>query len=137
MGKTIIIYSLAMAAGAFALQWLEYQYAVRVFTTEIYVLIIATCFTALGIWLGHRLTRRPAKTGFEKNTRAIDALRISPREYQVLELLAKGHTNDQIASDLFVSTNTVKTHLSSLYRKLEVSRRTQAIQRARQLKVIA
>ena len=56
MKKTIVIYSLAIAAAAFGLQWLEYQYAVRVFSTEIYIVLIALIFTALGIWVGNRLT---------------------------------------------------------------------------------
>ncbi len=136
MKKSILVYSLAVASGAFLLQWLEYQYAVRIFSTEIYVVIIALLFTALGVWAGLRLAAPHAKEPFERNVQAIDYLGISKREYDVLELLAKGHSNREIAETLFVSANTVKSHLARLYEKLEVSRRTQAIEKARTLRII-
>ncbi len=136
MKRTVILYSLAVAAAAFALQWLEYQYTVRMFSTEIYVILVASGFLALGIWVGRRL-RRPAQASpFQKNTRALDYLGVTDREYEVLELLAGGHSNKEIADSLFVSTNTVKTHLAHLYGKLEVSRRTQAVRKARELRLI-
>ena len=135
MKKTIIIYSLAVAGGAFLLQWLEYQYAVRVFSTEIYIVLIALLFMALGAWLGRRIAARP-HSSFDKNVRALDYLGISEREYEVLELLAKGHSNREIGEQLFVSPNTVKTHLAHLYDKLDVARRTQAIDKARTLGMI-
>ena len=136
MTKTLVLYSLAIAAGAFALQWLEYLYAVRVFSTEIYIVIIALFFTGLGLWAGRRMTEGAIQETFEKNAQAVDYLGISDREYQVLELLAQGHSNREIADQLFVSPNTVKTHLGNLYSKLEVSRRTQAVQKARALRII-
>ena len=136
MKKTIVFYSLAIAAAAFALQWLEYQYLVRVFPTEIYIGIIALIFTALGIWVGSRLTGGGGAAPFEKNVQAIEYLGISERQVEVLELLAQGHSNQEIADRLFVSPNTVKTHLANLYGKLEVSRRTQAVQKARALRMI-
>ena len=137
MKKTIVLYSLAIAAAAFLLQWLEYQYFVRVFSTEIYIVLIATMFMVFGIWVGNRLTSGGASTeGFQKNSEAIDYLGISGREYEVLELLAKGHSNKEIADSLFVSPNTIKTHLGNLYGKLEVSRRTQAVQKAKELRMI-
>ncbi len=136
MTRTIVLYALAMALTAFALQWLEFKYAVRVFSTEIYIVIIALGFTALGLWAGHRLTQGRSGEGFRRNDEAIDYLGISAREVEVLELLADGHTNKEIAGRLFVSPNTVKTHLANLYGKLEVSRRTQAIQKARSLRII-
>lgn len=136
MTKTIFIYSAAIAASAFALQWLDYQYSIRIFSTELYVVVIAVGFAALGIWIGHRLTSGTPAPPFEKNRRAIRYLRISDREYQVLQLLAEGHSNKEIADRLFVSANTVKTHLASLYSKLDVGRRTQAVQKARSLKII-
>ena len=136
MWKTIVSYALAMAAGAFALQWLQYQYAVRVFTTELYIVLIAIGFTVLGIWVGHRLTRQPSSEPPARNQQAIDYLGISEREYSVLELLVAGYSNQEIADKLFVSPNTIKTHLANLYRKLDVSRRTQAVQRARELNII-
>ena len=136
MKKPILRYSLAVAAGAFLLQWLEYQYAVRVFSREIYIAIVALLFTGLGVWAGHRLFAPTARASFERNVQAIDYLGISKREYEVLELLAEGHSNREIAESLVVSPNTVKSHLGRLYEKLEVSRRTQAIQKARTLRMI-
>ena len=136
MKKTILIYGLAIAIAAALLQWLEYRYTVRYFSTEIYIFLIAVLFTVLGIWVGNRLTARKKEQPFEKNTKALDYLGISEREYEVLTLLAQGHTNKQIAELLFVSANTVKTHLAHLYDKLEVSRRTQAVQKARELGLI-
>ena len=136
MKKTLVLYSLAIAAAAFALQWLEYKHTVRDFSTEIYTVIIALGFTALGVWVGSRLVGGRAPDTFEKNTRALASLGISEREYEVLELLARGHSNKEIADALFVSPNTIKTHLGNLYGKLEVSRRTQAVQKARALRMI-
>lgn len=136
MRGTIIKYGVALAAGAFALQWMEYQYAIRTLPSEAYIVVIAVLFTALGMWVGQRLTNRQPAKPFEKNLPAIKYLGISDREYQVLELLARGHSNEQIAKGLFVSPNTVKTHLVSLYGKLEVTRRTLAIQKARTLQII-
>ncbi len=136
MKKTVVFYALALAVGALLLQWVEHQYALRLLSVEVYILILATGFTVLGIWLGHRLTRGPKQAPPTRNQKALDALRISGKEYEVLELLAAGHSNQEIAERLFVSPNTIKTHLASLYRKLEVSRRTQAVSRARELRLI-
>lgn len=136
MKRTILLYSLAIAVAAVILQWLEYRYAVRAFSTEIYIVTIAAGFTGLGIWAGYRLTARPPAEAFEKNTRAIESLGISGRELEVLELLAEGHSNKEMADRLHVSPHTIKTHLGHLYGKLEVSRRTQAIQKARSLRII-
>ncbi len=136
MKKTVLLYALALAVGAVLLQWIEYQHALRLMSTDVYVLLLAVAFTALGIWVGHRLTRKPAPRDSDINRQALDALGISDKEYAVLELLALGHSNQEIAERLFVSPNTIKTHLASLYRKLEVSRRTQAVSRARELRLI-
>lgn len=132
----VLLYSLAMAGGAFLLKWLEYQYAIRVFSTEIFIVIIAVLFSGLGLWVGVRLASPKRAPGFAPNTDALDYLGISKREYEVLELLAEGHSNREIAAKLFVSGNTVKSHLGRLYQKLEVSRRTQAVQKARSLRLI-
>jgi len=136
MTKTTLIYGLALAAGAFALRWLEYQHAVRAFSTEIYLVLIAAAFTVLGVWLGRRLTPRGAPAEFVKNAQALGYLGVSDREYEVLTLLADGLSNREIAERLFVSPNTVKTHLAHLYEKLAVSRRTQAISKAKELRLI-
>jgi ATP/maltotriose-dependent transcriptional regulator MalT len=118
------------------LSWIRYRHVVQLFSTEIYVGTVALLFTGLGIWVGHRVTRPGLPPAGERNQKAIDALGISAREYEVLELLAEGLSNKEIATRLFVSPNTIKTHLARLYEKLEVSRRTQAIHKARSLRLI-
>ena len=139
MTRYILISGLAIAAVAFVLQWLEYRYAVRALPTETYIGLLALGFTALGVWAGYRLTLgRPVKRSpQERNSRAIASLGISERELEVLELLAAGHSNKEIAERLFVSPHTVKTHVGHLYEKLEVTRRTEAVQKARMLGILS
>jgi DNA-binding NarL/FixJ family response regulator len=136
MARAIAIYALVLATGAFALQWLEYKYLMRAFATEIYTVLIALAFTGLGIWAGYRLTPRTSATPFQRNAAAVRALSLTERECQILELLAQGQANKEIARALEVSPNTVKTHIANLFHKLEVERRTQAIQKARELKIL-
>lgn len=136
MRKTTLIYGLAMALGAFLLQWLEHQYAIRLFSTEIYIVLLAVLFTGVGIWIGSRLGNRAQSPEFEKNERAIRTLGLTDREVEVLELLAEGESNEGIAKRLSVSTSTIKTHLVNVYQKLQVSRRTQAVQKAKSLSII-
>ena len=136
MWKPILLYALALAAGAFVLQWLQYQYVVRVFAPELYVLFLALGFTGLGIWAGYRLTPKAPAVSFERNDAALKSLGITDRELTMLERLAAGAANKEIARTLDISPNTVKTHIANLYQKLEVQRRTQAIQKARELRLI-
>jgi len=137
MKRTILLYAITLAAAAFVLQWLEYKYLTKVFAVEMYILLIAGGFTALGAWAGWRLTRKnQSGAGFEKNTAALGALGVTAREYQTLELIADGLTNKEIARKLDVSPNTVKTHVARLYEKLDVQRRTQAVQKAKALALI-
>ena len=93
-------------------------------------------FTVLGVWFGVRIAGPNAERGFEKNTAASKYLGITDREFEVLELLAAGRSNREIAEALHISANTVKTHLGHLYGKLDVSRRTQAINKAKSLRLI-
>ena len=125
-----------MAAGALLLEWLEVQYLLKRFSTEIYIVILCGLFTVLGIWIGHRLVRPTRVEPFELNFKALTYLGISERESDVLTLLAAGHSNQEIADRLFVSPNTVKTHLQNLYQKLDVVRRGQAVQKARSLQLV-
>ena len=136
MLRTILIYGVLLAAGAFGLQWLEYQYIVRTHPTETYLLLLALAFMGLGVWAGARLFRRPPPAPFEPNTRARESLGVSERELEVLQLLAAGRSNKEIATALEVSPNTVKTHVAKLFEKLEAKRRTQAISRARELGMV-
>jgi DNA-binding CsgD family transcriptional regulator len=136
MLRTILIYGAILAAGSLGLQWLQFQYLVRTHPAEAYLALIAIGFMGLGIWVGSRLFRRASPSPFQINTRAQETLGISARELEVLELLAAGRSNKEIASRLEVSPNTVKTHVARLFGKLQVRRRTEAILRARELGVI-
>lgn len=136
MAKPIAVYALALAAGAFVLQWLQYNYVAKVFAPEIYIALIALGFTGLGIWAGYRLTPKAAPSQFERNDAAAKSLGLTDRECEILGLLAAGHANKEIARVLDVSPNTVKTHVANLFQKLGAERRTQAIHKARELRLI-
>lgn len=137
MLRTIFLYGLALALGAMGLQWLQYRMLVREHPSEIYFGLVAFGFLALGVWIGGRVFRRPQPHGvFEPNTAARASLGISEREFEVLELLAAGRSNKEIAAQLAVSPNTVKTHVARLLEKLDAARRTEAIQKARELRII-
>ena len=136
MARTIILYALALAAAATALEWLKYRYWERVFSTEIYIFLIAVGFIVLGLWAGRKLTPRPAGPDFERNDAAIRSLGLTARECEILALLASGQSNKEMARALGISPNTVKTHIARLFEKLEVKRRVQAIEKARWLALI-
>lgn len=137
MWRTILLYGGLLAVGAVGLKWIEYNLLVRTHPGELYILLLAAAFLGLGVWVGSRLFPRPAKgEGFVVNDRARETLGISEREFEVLGLLAAGRSNKEIANALNVSPNTVKTHVAKLYGKLEVTRRTAAIVRARELGMI-
>jgi len=136
MVRTLILWALVLALGAFALQWLEYQYLVRAFSLEIYIGLVGTAFAAGGVWLGWRLAARRTGEPFARNTRALAALGLTGQEVRVLERLAAGQSNKEIARTLGLSPNTVKTHVANLFGKLEVRRRTQAVMKARDLSLI-
>lgn len=133
MWRTIFLYALALAIAVALLEWLQYRYLARAFPMEIYIALIAVGFIALGVWVGIRLTPRPPRGAFERNIAAARALGLSDREWEVLELLAAGQSNKEIARSLGISPNTVKTHVARVYEKLEVSRRLQAVEKARSL----
>jgi DNA-binding CsgD family transcriptional regulator len=136
MVRTILLYALALALAAAALNWLEYRYFVRAFSTEIYIALLALGFTALGIWAGAKLTPRPAAGPFARNEAAIRSLGLTARECQILALLASGQSNKQMARSLGISPNTIKTHVARVYGKLAVQKRMQAVEKARMLSVI-
>lgn len=139
MKRTIILYSLALAGLVFLLKFLEYRFIIRDLSLEFYFGIVAILFTALGIWAGLKLTRKKVVLvgpDFIFNESELQRLSISKRELEVLELISRGLSNQQIADTLFVSLNTIKTHSSNLFLKLDVNRRTQAVQRAKELRLI-
>ena len=139
MKRTILFYGLAMAVLIFLLKYLEYRLFLRDLSTEFYVGIVAVMFTVLGVWVGLRLTRKKivmVGPDFILNEDALQQLEISKREHEVLELMAQGLSNQEIADKLFVSLNTIKTHSSNLFLKLDVRRRTQAVQKGKELRLI-
>ena len=139
MRKTILLYGIALAASTGILKFIEYNFLVRDLSLEAYLGIVALLFTGLGIWAGLRLTRRRvaiATPDFMPNEPERQRLGISKREYEVLELIAQGLSNQEIAERLFVSLNTVKTHSSHLFVKLDARRRTDAVRRAKELRLL-
>jgi NarL family two-component system response regulator LiaR len=139
MRRTIIIYGLSMAILVGLLKLVEYQYFVRELPIEYYIGIIAGLFTILGVWVGLKFTRVKvidASGPFELDEANLRRHGISKRELEVLGLLSTGMSNQEIAEKLFVSTSTVKTHVSNILAKLDASRRTQAIRRAKELRII-
>jgi two-component system, NarL family, response regulator LiaR len=147
--KATIIYSISLALMLFLLKWLELRYIIFEHSFEIYIGFIALIFTALGIWLALKLSKPKIETivvekevyvtrneNFILNTSLISQLEISKRELEILNLMAKGHSNEEIAAKIYVSINTVKTHNQNLFEKLDVKRRIQAVEKAKRLNLI-
>lgn len=147
--RHIILFGLAGGIVITLLKWTEYRYLVMEHSIEIYGGLTAATFAAFGIWLGLRLTRKhivlkevrvpvpvPAGQPFAVNSRKLEELEITPRELEILELIAKGMSNREIAEKLFVSENTVKTHSSRVFDKLGAKRRTQAVQLGKEFGLI-
>ncbi|MFN3943747.1 MAG: LuxR C-terminal-related transcriptional regulator [Allosphingosinicella sp.] len=132
----MILYALALALAAAALEWLRFRHFAFAFPTELYVVLIAAGFAGLGLWAGRKLTPRPAPAVFERNAAAAKSLGLTPRECELLELLASGRSNKELARDLGISPNTVKTHLARLFEKLEARNRIEAIETGRRLALI-
>ena len=123
------------------LNLVEYKYFVRDIPLEFYIGLVAVVFTGIGIWAGLRLTHPKVievevQGPFERDDQAVKKLGISKREFEVLELVAAGHSNQEIADRLYVSPSTIKTHVSNVLAKLDASRRTEAIARAKELRII-
>ena len=152
MKKTVVLYGLLGGVLIAALKLIEYRYLVVEHSIEIYGAIVALIFSTVGIWLGLKLTRRqvivrevqvpvevPVRmTGpFVADVERIRQLGITPRELEILEAIAAGMSTREIAGKLFVSENTVKTHSSRLFEKLNAKRRTQAVQIAKEAGLIA
>lgn len=148
--KSILVYSASLALLLFLLKWLELRFIIFDHAMEVYIGAIAVIFTALGIWLALKLVRPAKQTiiiekpvylgnpgGFILNEKALYELGLSRRELEVLQLMAEGLSNQEIAARLFVSLNTIKTHTSKLFEKMEVKRRTQAVEKAKRLQLIA
>jgi DNA-binding CsgD family transcriptional regulator len=157
--KHAILYGISLAILLFLLKWLELRFIIIDHAFDIYIGTIAIVFTALGIWLALKLTKPKVKTVvvekeiyiqnivekevyvdianvFAINKKELTDLGLSKRELEVLQLMAEGLSNQEIASRLFVSLNTIKTHSSRLFEKMDVKRRTQATEKAKRLGLI-
>lgn len=147
MRKHVLLYGLLCGLLIAGLKLIEYRWLVVDHSIEIYGGIVAAMFAGLGIWLGLKLTRRietvvvrevpvPAPAGFVRDQSKLESLGITPRELEILELIAEGLSNKEIAARVFVSENTVKTHSSRVFDKLGARRRTQAVQLGKALRII-
>lgn len=151
MKKQTLIYGLiyGVCGGVLivVLRLIEFRFLVVEHSIEIYSGLIALLFAGLGIWLGLKLTRKkevlvvkevpvPTQQRFELNEDRLKDLGITKRELEILELMAQGMSNREIAEKLFVSENTVKTHSSRLFDKLSAKRRTQAVQMGKEMGLI-
>lgn len=145
--KHTILYAVALALLLFLLKWLELKLIIVDNAYEIYMGAIAVFFTVLGIWLALKLTK-PKTVVVEKqvyvnngpefiiNQTEVEKLGLSKRELDVLQLMAEGLSNQEISERLFVSLNTIKTHSAKVFEKMEVKRRTQAVEMAKRLCII-
>ena len=146
MKRHVLIYGLIGGALIALLQWMQYRFLVVEHSIEIYGGLVAVTFAGVGIWLGLKLTARretvvvkevavaaPVGAGFVADEKKREDLGITRREFEILELIAQGMSNREIAEKLFVSENTVKTHSSRVLGKLGARRRTQAVQMGKEL----
>lgn len=151
--KHVILYGISLAMLMFLMRWLELRFIIFSHAFEMYIGGIALIFTALGIWLALKLTKPKVEIQvveqivervyqvdnndeFKLNEATLTELGLSRRELEVLELMATGLSNQEIAAKLFVSLNTIKTHTSKVFEKLDVKRRTQAVEKAKRLSLI-
>jgi len=152
MKKHVLTFGIIGGLLITVLQWTQYRFLVMEHSVEVYAAVIAATFAILGIWLGVRLkgsrqreaVKGEPEPGLELNTEAgrqpfvadekkRAELGMTPRELEVLELMAQGMSNREIAEKLFVSENTIKTHSSRVFDKLGAKRRTQAVQMGKEL----
>jgi len=149
--KLILLYGVSLAVIMLLLKWLEWRFLIIDHSFEVYIGAIALIFTVLGIWLAKKLTKPKTETiiiekevyitksagNFSPDDKALQKFGISKREWEVLELISEGLSNQEIADKLFVSLNTIKTHSSNLFLKLDVKRRTQAIEKGKRVGLLA
>ena len=147
MKRHALIFGLVGGLLIATLQYTEYRFVIIEHSVELYGALVAILFATFGIWLGLRITRSretvvvrevlvpaaPALEPFAPNTASQQTLGITSRELEILTLIARGFSNREIATQLFVSENTVKTHCARAFDKLGAARRTQAVQRGKEL----
>ena len=140
--KRVLLYGAAGGVLIALLKVIEYKHFIQAYPSEVYGGLIALIFTSIGVYLGLRLIRPKevvvvaAPPPFAPAAETLKALGITPREFEILGLIAGGLSNREIGEKLFVSENTVKTHSSRLFEKLSVNRRVQAVQKGRELGLI-
>ena len=145
--RNILIFGLCGGLLIAVLRLIEYRFLIIGHSLEIYGGLVALVFAGVGIWLGLKFTRKeevvvvrevpvPATTTFVLNERKLEELGITKRELEILSLIASGLSNREIAEKLFVSENTVKTHSSRLFEKMNAKRRTQAVQIGKEVGLI-
>ena len=147
MARQVALYGAAGGVLIALLKVIEYKHFVREYSTGIYGGLIALIFTSLGIWFGLRWTRArqvvvirevPVRVDgpFVLDTEKLKDIGLTPREHEILALIAQGLSNREIGEKLFVSENTVKTHSSRVFEKMQVKRRVQAVRRGKELGLI-
>lgn len=142
--SSLLWYGLALALLMGILHLLEFKWYILGHAKDAYIGFVAILFTAVGIWLAGKLSKPKKETivvektiyknpniPFVRNENAVAEFRLSKRELEVLDLLAVGYSNQEIAATLFVSLSTVKTHVSGILEKMDVKRRIQAIEKAK------
>jgi two-component system, NarL family, response regulator LiaR len=142
--RHLIIYGIILALLLIMMQFVQYRLLIIRHADTWYTGVVALVCCAAGIWAGLRWHRRQAPLpetntpdlNVEMGHAAIIKLGITPRELEVLRHIANGLSNQQIADTMYVSLNTVKTHTSHVFAKLDVQRRTQAIQKAKELGIL-
>lgn len=146
--KLILLFGFLLAFLAALLQVFEYKYFIGRLDTSVYTSVVATIFTIVGVWVGMNILKAknekpetvvvtvastPSDAISEEN---LKALNLNDREYEILQLIAQGRSNKEIAGELFLAIPTIKTHISNLYSKMEVRSRTQAVHKAREIRIL-
>lgn len=146
--KLLLLYGIACAVLLFVLKWIEVRFLILSHSMELFIGALALLFMLLGVWVARKVAEPKVQTVYVEKTIEVPnqnfvfseteatRLGISKRELEVLELMSQGLSNQEIADRMFVSLNTVKTHASNLFVKLDVKRRTAAIEAARKLNLV-
>ncbi|MEZ4777917.1 MAG: LuxR C-terminal-related transcriptional regulator [Flavobacteriaceae bacterium] len=135
MKKTIITFSIISISLLGLFQMSKYSITRGSITIETTIAVIAVVFLLIGMWL-NRKTLKEELHDVKINSERITSLGISEREYQILQKISEGYSNKEIGDQLYVSESTIKTHVSNLFQKLDVKRRTQAVQKAKDLNIL-
>ncbi len=141
--RSLILYGIGLFLLLFGLKWLQWKFLIIDHSVEIYAGLIAIFFTGLGIWVARQLVRpetvviekETPPASFEPDKQELTKLSLSNREWEVLQLISRGMSNHEIADQLCLSLSTIKTHASNVFVKMDVKSRTQAIDKARRLRL--